>query len=131
MAMTDPIADMLTRIRNGQMVRKSSVRMPASNLKRSILEVLKEEGYIIGFKAVEGTKFPELEVELKYYSGKPVISEIQRLSKPGLRKYSAASDIPMVRNGLGVAIISTSHGVMTDAKARTMNVGGELICRVF
>ncbi|MBI1362366.1 MAG: 30S ribosomal protein S8 [Proteobacteria bacterium] len=131
MAMTDPIADMLTRIRNGQMVRKSSVRMPASKLKLSILEVLKEEGYIIGYKEVEGTKFPELEVELKYYAGKPVISEIERISKPGLRKYSAATDIPMVRNGLGVAILSTSRGVMTDAKARTMNVGGELICRVF
>jgi small subunit ribosomal protein S8 len=129
--MTDPIADMLTRIRNGQTVRKGSVRMPASKLKCAILDVLKEEGYINGYKMVEGAKFPEIEVELKYYSGKPVISEIERISKPGLRKYSAASDIPMVRGGLGVAILSTSRGVMTDAKARTMNVGGELICRVF
>lgn len=131
MSMTDPIADMLSRIRNGQMAKLNAVQIPASTLKRAIANVLREQGYIGEVKSVENAKFPTIEVELKYYEGRPVISEITRISKPGLRKYSNVHDLPRVRDGLGVAIISTSKGVMTDADARTQRLGGEVLCTVF
>ena len=130
MSMSDPIADMLTRIRNAQMVQKVSVVMPASKLKTAIAEVLKAEGYIDNF-AVRGepTK-PQLEIELKYYAGKPVIEHIERVSRPGLRVYKGCHDIPTVMNGLGVAIVTTPRGVMTDRKARQAGIGGEVLCYV-
>lgn len=131
MSMTDPIADMLTRIRNGQQVNRANVEVPASKLKKAILNVLTEEGYISGFSEVEGAKHPTLDVELKYVGTKGVITEITRVSKPGLRVYSGAADLPKVRNGLGVAIVTTSQGVMSDHKAREMKLGGEVICKVF
>ncbi len=131
MSMTDPIADMLTRIRNGQQVRRASVEVPASKLKKAILNVLTDEGYISGYSEVEGAKHPTLDVELKYVGTKGVITEITRVSKPGLRVYSAASELPKVRNGLGIAVVTTSQGVMSDNKAREMNLGGEVICNVF
>jgi small subunit ribosomal protein S8 len=127
--MTDPISDMLTRIRNAQMVEKPSVSMPASKVKRAIAQVLKDEGYIDGFNVTSGAK-PVLEVALKYYAGSPVIEKIQRVSTPGLRIYKPCSNLPSVMNGLGVAIISTSKGVMTDRKARSLGLGGEVICTV-
>jgi small subunit ribosomal protein S8 len=128
--MSDPIADMLTRIRNGQMTEKVSVRMPASKLKKAIAQVLKDEGYIEGFMVRENAGLPEMEVALKYYSGRPVIEKIERISKPGLRIYKGRDDLPRVMNGLGVAIVSTSQGVMTDRKARSLGVGGEILCVV-
>jgi small subunit ribosomal protein S8 len=130
MSMSDPIADMLTRIRNAQMVQKVSVAMPASKLKTAIAEVLKAEGYIDDF-AVKGepTK-PQLEIALKYYAGKPVIEHIERVSRPGLRVYKGRHDIPNVMNGLGVAIVTTPKGVMTDRKARQAGIGGEVLCYV-
>jgi len=136
--MSDPIADMLTRIRNAQGVEKVDVTMPASKLKVAIAEVLKDEGYIDDFEvlnaaAVEGAaqfKKPELRIGLKYYAGRPVIERLERVSRPGLRIYKGRQDIPQVMNGLGVAIVSTSRGVMTDRKARTEGVGGEVICYV-
>ncbi len=130
MSMSDPIADMLTRIRNAQMVQKVSVVMPASKLKTAIAEVLKAEGYIDGF-AIEGepTK-PQLKIGLKYYAGKPVIEHIERVSRPGLRVYKGRHDIPNVMNGLGVAIVTTPKGVMTDRKARQAGIGGEVLCYV-
>lgn len=130
MSMSDPIADMLTRIRNAQMVQKVSVAMPASKLKAAIAEVLKAEGYIDDF-AVRGepTK-PQLEIALKYYAGKPVIEHIERVSRPGLRVYKGCHDIPNVMNGLGVAIVTTPKGVMTDRKARQSGIGGEVLCYV-
>jgi small subunit ribosomal protein S8 len=131
MTMTDPISDMLTRIRNGQSVTKQTVTVPASGVKKAILEVLTQEGYIGGFKETTLDKHPAFEVELKYMDGKPVISEISRLSRPGLRQYVSSKDIPMVRSGLGVAIVSTSQGVLSDAQARSKNLGGELLCQVF
>lgn len=131
MSMTDPIADMLTRIRNGQQVRRATVEVPASKLKKAILTVLTDEGYISGFTLVEGAKHPTLDVELKYVGTQGVITEITRVSKPGLRVYSAAAGIPKVRNGLGIAVVTTSQGVMSDAKAREMKLGGEVICNVF
>jgi len=131
MTMTDPIADMLTRIRNGQQASKKTVLVPASKLKKAVLEVLKNEGYIRSVKDAELGGHPAFEVELKYYSGKPVMNEIKRVSKPGLRKYSSSKEIPLVRNGLGIAIISTSKGVMTDAQAREAILGGEILCTVF
>lgn len=131
MSMTDPIADMLARLRNGQMARKEIVRMPASKLKRAVLDVLKTEGYITDVVDVSDSKHPELEVTLKYANGKPVMSEISRYSRPGLRQYSPSKEVPLVRNGLGVAIVTTSKGVMTDSQARDMNVGGEVLCKVF
>lgn len=131
MSMTDPIADMLSRIRNGQMAKMNAVQIPASTLKSAIAKVLREQGYVGEVKNVEGAKFPTIEVELKYYEGRPVISEITRISKPGLRKYSNVHDLPRVRDGLGVAIISTSKGVMTDSDARTQRLGGEVLCTVF
>lgn len=130
MSMTDPIADMLVRIRNAQMVGHSEVAMPASKLKASIAEVLKQEGYIEDFALRDqGTK-RELRIGLKYYAGKPVIERLERVSKPGLRVYKGREDIPKVMNGLGVAILSTSRGVMTDRKARADGVGGEVLCIV-
>ncbi|OAM26026.1 MULTISPECIES: 30S ribosomal protein S8 [Eikenella] len=129
MSMHDPISDMLTRIRNAQQARKTSVLMPSSKLKKALAQVLKEEGYIEDFAIlVEGK--PTLEIRLKYYLGKPVIEKIQRVSRPGLRVYKAADAIPNVMNGLGIAIVSTSKGVMTGHKARASGVGGELLCIV-
>lgn len=131
MSMSDPIADMLTRIRNGLQAQKMSVAMPASNTKSSIAEVLKQEGYIKGYSvAGEGVK-RSLEVELKYFQGSPVIEEIKRVSTPGCRIYAGSNNIPTVRGGLGVALVSTSKGIMTDKSARAEGVGGEVICTVF
>ena len=130
MSMSDPIADMLTRMRNAQMVEKPSVTLPASKVKVAIAKVLKEEGYIEGFAIRgEGVK-PELEIALKYYAGKPVIEKIERVSRPGLRIYKGRHDIPTVMNGLGVAIVTTPQGVMTDRKARQVGIGGEVLCYV-
>ena len=130
MSMTDPIADMLTRIRNAQMVGKTAVTMPSSKLKLAIAQVLKDEGYVDGFTRRENEGKPELEISLKYYAGQPVIEKIERVSRPGLRIYKGRDDLPNVMNGLGVAIVSTSRGVMTDRKARATGVGGEVICIV-
>ena len=130
MSMTDPIADMLTRIRNAQMVRKTEVIMPASKIKAAIAQVLKDEGYIDGFAVRENGGKPELEISLKYYARQPVIEKIERVSRPGLRIYRGREDLPKVMNGLGVAIVSTSQGVMTDRKARATGVGGEVLCIV-
>src|SRR5450756_1261945 len=130
MSMSDPIADMLTRIRNAQMAEKVTVTMPSSNIKVSIAQVLKDEGYIDGFKVAGEEKKPELEIALKYYAGRPVIEKIERVSRPGLRIYKGKDAIPRVMNGLGIAIVSTSHGVMTDRKARATGVGGEVLCIV-
>ncbi|WP_373976486.1 30S ribosomal protein S8 [Chitinibacter sp. SCUT-21] len=129
MAMHDPIADMLTRIRNAQRADKASVVMPSSKLKVAIAKVLHEEGYVESF-VVSGEVKPVLTIELKYYAGRPVIERLDRVSKPGLRDYRGTSDIPSVMNGLGVAILSTSKGVMTDRKARANGIGGELLCIV-
>ena len=129
MSMSDPIADMLTRIRNGQAADKAQVSMPSSKLKISVAEVLKSEGYIVGFKVSEEVK-PVLVVDLKYYEGKPVIAKIQRASRPGVRMYKPTDDLPKVDAGLGVAIVSTPKGVMTDRAARSAGVGGEVICYV-
>jgi len=132
MSMTDPIADMITRIRNGQRARKSSVSTPASRMRGAILEVLKSEGYIRGYaKSESDTGKNNFEVELKYIEGKPVILEIQRISRPGRRVYSGVGDLPRIYNGLGISIISTPSGVMSDIEARKQNVGGEVLCRVF
>lgn len=130
MSMQDSLADMLTRIRNAQMAEKQAVTMPSSKLKAAVAQVLMDEGYINGFSVEEGTK-PELTLELKYFEGKPVIEEIDRYSRPGLRKYSGSSKLPSIRGGLGVAIVSTSKGVMTDRAARAAGVGGEVLCTVF
>ena len=129
MSMSDPIADMLTRIRNAQMVEKASVTMPSSKLKVAIAGVLKDEGYIEDF-AVRGGEKAELEIALKYYAGRPVIEHIERVSRPGLRIYKGRHDIPTVMNGLGVAIVTTPKGVMTDRKARQAGIGGEVLCYV-
>lgn len=129
MSMQDPISDMLTRIRNGQAASKVSVKMPSSKQKVAIATVLKAEGYIADFSVAGDTK-PELEVTLKYFEGKKVIDTIKRVSRPGLRIYKGASDLPKVMAGLGIAIISTSHGVMTDRAARKASIGGEIICYV-
>jgi small subunit ribosomal protein S8 len=130
MSMSDPIADMLTRIRNAQMVEKVSVAMPSSKVKVAIAQVLKDEGYIEDFAVkVNGAK-AELQIALKYYAGRPVIERLERVSRPGLRVYKGRNDIPQVMNGLGVAIVSTPQGVMTDRKARATGVGGEVICYV-
>jgi small subunit ribosomal protein S8 len=130
MSMSDPIADMLTRIRNAQRVDKTEVVMPSSKLKVAIAQVLKDEGYIEGFAVQPNEGKPELRVGLKYYAGRPVIERLERVSRPGLRVYRGREDIPEVMNGLGVAIVSTSRGVMTDRKARSQGVGGEVICYV-
>ncbi len=130
MSMSDPIADMLTRIRNAQLVEKASVTMPTSKIKVAIAQVLKDEGYVDGFVIKgEGAK-AELEIALKYYAGRPVIERIERVSRPGLRVYRGRNDIPQVKNGLGVAIVTTPMGVMTDRKARATGVGGEVLCVV-
>ncbi len=130
MSMSDPISDMLTRIRNAQMVRKTMVNVPSSKLKAAIAQVLKDEGYIDGFAVRENSGKPQLEISLKYYAGQPVIERIERVSRPGLRIYKGRDDLPKVMNGLGVAIVSTSRGVMTDRKARANGVGGEVLCIV-
>jgi small subunit ribosomal protein S8 len=130
MSMTDPIADMLTRIRNAQMVEQAVVAMPSSKVKLAIARVLQDEGYIDAFKVSSDAVKPVLEISLKYYAGRPVIEKIERVSKPGLRIYKSKDDIPRVMNGLGIAIVSTSHGVMTDRKARATGVGGEVLCIV-
>ena len=132
MFVNDPIGDMLTRIRNAGMRNKSTVRTPASKMRERVLKVLQEEGYIRGYEAVTGEKgHGEFEISLKYYDGAPVIREIQRVSRPGRRVYSGVKELPSVRQGLGVAIVSTSKGVMSDVRARADNVGGEVLCRVF
>jgi len=130
MSMSDPIADMLTRIRNAQSVEKSVVRMPSSKIKVAIAQVLKDEGYIDGFQVRDVEGKTELEVSLKYYAGRGVIERIERVSRPGLRIYRGRNDIPQVMNGLGVAIVTTPKGVMTDRKARQTGVGGEVLCYV-
>ena len=130
MSMSDPIADMLTRIRNAQMVEKASVRMPASKLKAAIAQVLADEGYIDGFEVLRDGAKADLQIALKYYAGRPVIEHIERVSRPGLRIYRGHQSIPKVMNGLGVAIVSTPKGVMTDRKARQTGVGGEVLCYV-
>jgi len=130
MSMSDPIADMLTRIRNAQATEKVSVLVPASKVKSAIAQVLKDEGYIEDFAVREADGKSVIEIGLKYYAGKPVIEKIERISRPGLRIYKGREDIPQVMNGLGVAIVSTSRGVMTDRKARETGVGGEVLCIV-
>jgi len=130
MSMTDPVADMLTRIRNAQMAGKLSVSMPSSKLKVAIAAVLKDEGYVDEFVVRENGAKPLLDIALKYYAGQPVIERIDRVSRPGLRVYRGKNDLPRVMNGLGVAIVSTPKGVMTDRKARASNVGGEVLCVV-
>jgi len=130
MSMSDPIADMLTRIRNAQASEKVSVEMPCSKVKVAIAAVLKDEGYIEDFKVSADTGKSLLEIGLKYYAGRPVIEKIERVSRPGLRIYRASRDIPPVMNGLGIAIVSTSRGVMTDRKARASGLGGEVLCIV-
>lgn len=129
MSMQDPLADMLTRIRNGQMSKKTVVAMPSSKIKVAIAKVLADEGYISGYRVETGSK-PELLVDLKYYQGSPVIESLQRVSRPGLRIYRAKDKLPKVLGGLGVAIVSTSQGVMTDRAARAAGVGGEILCLV-
>jgi small subunit ribosomal protein S8 len=128
--MQDPMSDMLTRIRNAQMVGKTEVTMPSSTLKVSVAKVLEEEGYV-GKHTIAGDAKPLLTIELKYFEGKPVIAEISRVSRPGLRSYSGKDGLPSVRSGLGVAVISTSKGVMTDRAARAAGIGGEVLCTVF
>ncbi|MHB8666372.1 MAG: 30S ribosomal protein S8 [Burkholderiales bacterium] len=130
MSMSDPIADMLTRIRNAQLAEKLSVAMPSSRVKTSIAQVLKDEGYIEEFKVRDEAGKPTLEIALKYYAGEPVIEKIERVSRPGLRIYKGRDEIPKIMNGLGIAIVSTSKGVMTDRKARATGIGGEVLCIV-
>ncbi|MGX2967692.1 30S ribosomal protein S8 [Ursidibacter sp. B-7004-1] len=129
MSMQDPIADMLTRIRNGQAANKVAISMPSSKLKVAIASVLAEEGYVESFKVVEGSK-PKLEITLKYFQNKPVVESIQRVSRPGLRIYKRKDELPKVMGGLGIAVVSTSKGVMTDRAARQAGLGGEIICYV-
>ncbi|MCH9818903.1 MAG: 30S ribosomal protein S8 [Burkholderiaceae bacterium] len=130
MSMSDPIADMLTRIRNAQMVEKTKVAMPSSKVKVAIAQVLKDEGYIENFQVNSADGKDQLEIALKYYAGSPVIERIERVSRPGLRVYRGSKSIPQVMNGLGVAIVTTPKGVMTDRKARAEGVGGEVLCYV-
>ena len=130
MSMSDPISDMLTRIRNAQMANKPSVSMPSSKVKVAIVKVLKDEGYVDDFAVQTVGDKPTLDIALKYYAGRPVIEKIDRVSRPGLRIYRGANDIPRVMNGLGVAIVSTPKGVMTDRRARASNTGGEVLCIV-
>lgn len=131
MSMNDPLGDMLTRIRNSQMRGKSTVRTPASKLRAWVLDVLISEGYIRGYERITVDGHNELEIQLKYASGEPAIRELTRISKPGRRVYAGVSEIPVVRNGLGVSVVSTPKGVMSDTAARAANVGGEVLCRVF
>ncbi len=130
MSMTDPVADMLTRIRNGQMAEKLGITMPSSKLKEAIAKVLLDEGYIEGYIVRRDGGKSELDIELKYYAGRPVIERIERVSRPGLRIYRGNQELPRVMNGLGIAIVSTPKGVMTDRMARNANVGGEVLCIV-
>lgn len=130
MSMQDPLADMLTRIRNAQMAEKSVVSMPSSKLKVAVAKVLKDEGYIAGYQISSDVK-ALLSIELKYFEGRSVIEEVKRVSRPGLRQYKSSEDLPKVRGGLGVSIVSTSKGVMTDRAARAAGVGGEVLCTVF
>ena len=131
MPMNDPLGDLLTRIRNAQMRSKNKVSSPNSRLRESVLEGLKSEGYIRGFAVVEREGRSEIEIELKYFEGEPVIREIERISKPGRRVYTSVKNLPRINNGLGVAIVSTPKGVMADHDARDANVGGEILCTVF
>ena len=131
MNLNDPIGDLITRIRNAQMRGRATVTSPASTLRARLLDVLVEEGYVRGYGEIEKDGKKELEIQLKYYEGAPVITEIARVSKPGRRVYSSIKDLGLVRNGLGVSILSTPKGVMSDAAARTANVGGEVLCRVY
>ena len=131
MSMQDPISDMLTRVRNAQMAGKKFVDMPGSKLKAAVAQVLEDEGYISGHRVESAEGKPRLSIELKYYNGKPVIAEIERFSKPSLRRYAGKDKMPKVRGGLGVAIVSTSKGVMTDRAAKAQGVGGEVLCTVF
>jgi small subunit ribosomal protein S8 len=132
MVLNDPLGDMLTRIRNAQMRSKSTVNTPASKLRGWVLDVLASEGYIRGYEAADNADGrPEFEISLKYFDGEPVIRELKRVSKPGRRVYVSVKQVPQVRNGLGVSIVSTSKGVMSDARARVENVGGEVLCTVF
>jgi small subunit ribosomal protein S8 len=131
MNLTDPLGDMLTRIRNAQMRGRTAVSSPSSKLRENVLNVLEREGYIRGFAEIEKDGKRELEIQLKYFDGAPVISEIKRVSKPGRRVYSAVKDLPLVRNGLGISVLSTPKGVMSDADARAQNVGGEILFRVY
>ena len=132
MSLSDPLGDMLTRIRNGQQARKDSVLTPASKLRARVLDVLQREGYIRGYSdADSGTAAAALRIDLKYFEGQPAIQHIARVSKPGRRVYSGAQDLPRIRNGLGIAIVSTPKGVLSDAEAREQNAGGEVLCQVF
>ena len=131
MSMNDPLGDLLSRIRNAQMRNKGKVLSPSSKLRESVLEVLKSEGYIRGYAVVEREGRSEIEIELKYFEGEPVIREIERVSKPGRRVYTSVRNLPRINNGLGVAIVSTPKGVMADHAARDANVGGEILCTVF
>ena len=131
MSLTDPLGDMLTRIRNGQQAKKDSILTPASKLRARVLDVLQREGYIRGYSAADGGVAASLRIDLKYFEGKPAIQHIARVSKPGRRVYSGAEELPRVRNGLGIVIVSTPKGVLSDAEAREQNVGGEVLCQVF
>ena len=132
MTMSDPLGDMLTRIRNGQAAHKGSIRSPSSKLRRNVLEVLRREGYIRGYENQdEDGGFDQLHIELKYHNGEPVIRQLRRVSKPGRRIYAGVKDLPQVYNGLGIAILSTPRGVLSDAEARAAHVGGEVLCTVF
>ena len=131
MALTDPLGDMLTRIRNGQRAKKDSVLSPASKLRARVLEVLQREGYIRGFSEDATGQHPALRIELKYFEGEPAIKHVARVSKPGRRVYSGSKELPVIRNGLGITIVSTPRGVLSDAEARAQNVGGEVLAEVF
>lgn len=132
MSMTDPLGDMLTRIRNGQQAKKDSILTPASKLRARVLDVLQREGYIRGYAPADaGTAAATLRIDLKYFEGRPAIQHVARVSKPGRRVYSGAEELPRVRNGLGITIVSTPKGVLSDAEAREQNVGGEVLCQVF
>jgi small subunit ribosomal protein S8 len=131
MSMSDPIADLLTRIRNAQMAGLPSVSCPSSKIKLSILEVLKQEGYINGYSVNDDLVKPQLSIELKYFNGKPVIEELHRGSRPGLRHYAGKNELPEIRAGLGICVVSTNKGVMTDKAAKQAGVGGEVLCTVF
>ncbi|MBN8553613.1 30S ribosomal protein S8 [Brevundimonas aveniformis] len=132
MMINDPLSDMIARIKNAATRKRSSVLTPASKLRQRVLDVLADEGYIRGYKIVENPgEFPQFEIELKYFDGQPVIAEISRVSKPGRRVYSSISDLKPIKNGLGISILSTSKGVMSDAAAREANVGGEVLCKVY
>ena len=131
MAMTDPLGDMLTRIRNGQRAKKDAVLSPASKLRARVLEVLQREGYIRGFSEDASGIHPQLRIELKYFEGEPAIKHVARVSKPGRRVYSGSKELPVIRNGLGITIVSTPRGVLSDAEARASNVGGEVLAEVF